>query len=119
MLCCEPEMIKVTEEFKVKLEQNSVLPVIDIQQSDFTGLKKENFDDPAWDCIRKAKRVPDVFRAKKLPVIQVKEVHRADMVDFGRTSRPIPSGTHSLRGVLKAVCAPKPYRKSWGIIRWK
>ncbi len=24
------------------------------------------------------------FRAKKLPVIQIKEVHRADMVDFGR-----------------------------------
>ena len=31
-----------------------------------------------------AKRVLDVFRKKGLPVIQVKEVHRADMVDFGR-----------------------------------
>lgn len=26
----------------------------------------------------------DVFRAKKLPVIQVKEIHRPDAVDFGR-----------------------------------
>ena len=44
----------------------------------------DNIDDPAWDCIRNAKRVLDVFRANKLPVIQVKEAHRPDMIDFGR-----------------------------------
>lgn len=43
-----------------------------------------NTKNPAWNCIRNAKRVLDVFRAKKLPVIQIKEVHRKDMVDFGR-----------------------------------
>lgn len=40
-------------------------------------------DDPVWDCIRNAKRVLDVFQVKKLPVTQVKEVHRPDMIDFG------------------------------------
>lgn len=47
-------------------------------------MREDNLNDPAWDCIRNAKRVLDVFRAKKLPVIQIKEVHRPDMVDFGR-----------------------------------
>ena len=40
--------------------------------------------DPRWTVIRNGKRVLDVFRAKKLPVIQIKECHRPDMVDFGR-----------------------------------
>ncbi|MDO5422691.1 MAG: isochorismatase family cysteine hydrolase [Eubacteriales bacterium] len=47
-------------------------------------LRKEKWNDPRWDSIRNGKRVLDVFRAKKLPVIQIKEVHRPDMVDFGR-----------------------------------
>ena len=34
--------------------------------------------------VENAKRVLDVFRAKKLPVIQFKEVHRKNHVDFGR-----------------------------------
>lgn len=68
----------------MKLEQNSALLVIDIQQADFPEMTRENINDSAWDCIRNAKRVLDVFRAGKLPVIQIKEVHRPDMVDFGR-----------------------------------
>lgn len=66
------------------IEKNSALLVIDIQQEDFIGMKPEDTENPAWNCIRNAKKVLDIFRAKKLPVIQVKEVHRADMVDFGR-----------------------------------
>ncbi len=65
------------------LEKNCALLVIDIQQENFVEMKNSP-DDPAWDRIRNAKRVLDVFRAKKLPVIQTKEVHRANMVDFGR-----------------------------------
>lgn len=65
------------------LEKNCALLVIDIQQEDFAEMKSSP-DDPAWDCIRNAKRVLDVFCAEKLPVIQIKEVHRANMVDFGR-----------------------------------
>lgn len=68
----------------MKIEERSALLVIDIQQEDFKGMTEDNMDNPAWDCIRNAKRVLDVFRAKKLPVIQIKEVHRPDMIDFGR-----------------------------------
>ncbi len=68
----------------MKIEKHSALLVIDIQQEDFREMREEHLDNPAWDCLRNAKRVLDVFRAKKLPVIQIKEVHRPDMVDFGR-----------------------------------
>lgn len=47
-------------------------------------MNESNMDDSRWNTIRNGKRVLDVFRAKKLPVIQIKECHRADMVDFGR-----------------------------------
>ena len=68
----------------MKIAERSALLVFDIQQEDFREMREDNLNDPAWDCIRNAKRVLDVFRAKKLPVIQIKEVHRPDMVDFGR-----------------------------------
>ena len=68
----------------MKIEKNSALLVIDIQQEDFKEMREENWNDPAWDCIRNAKRVLDVFRKKKLPVIQITEVHRPNLVDFGR-----------------------------------
>lgn len=68
----------------MKIEKNSALLVIDIQQEDFVEMNESNMDAPEWECIRNAKRVLDVFRAKKLPVIQIKEVHRPDKVDFGR-----------------------------------
>ena len=68
----------------MKIAERSALLVIDIQQEDFREMREDNLNDPAWDCISNAKRVLDVFRAKKLPGIQIKEVHRPDMVDFGR-----------------------------------
>lgn len=68
----------------MKIDKNCALLVIDIQQEDFVDLNEENLNNPEWECIRNAKRVLDVFRAKKLPVIQIKEVHRPDMIDFGR-----------------------------------
>lgn len=54
------------------------------QQKDFMEMNESNTNDPRWSVIRNGKRVLDVFRAKKLPVIQVKECHRPDMVDFER-----------------------------------
>lgn len=74
------------EDLIMKIDRNCALLVIDIQQEDFIGMDDMNqeINDPAWTCIRNAKRVLDVFRSKKLPVIQIKEVHRKDMVDFGR-----------------------------------
>ena len=68
----------------MKLEKKSALLVIDIQQEDFMEMNENNMGDPRWTLIRNGKRVLDVFRAKKLPVIQIKECHRPDMVDFGR-----------------------------------
>ena len=68
----------------MKLEKNCALLVIDVQQEDFMEMNEDNMDEQRWDCIRNCKRLLDVFRAKKLPVIQVKECHRPDMIDFGR-----------------------------------
>ena len=68
----------------MEIKKGSALLVIDIQQEDFKEMNDNNLHEARWDCIRNARRVLDVFREKKLPVIQVKEVHRADMVDFGR-----------------------------------
>ena len=68
----------------MKLDQNCALLVIDIQQEDFMEMNESNINEPQWDVIRNGRRVLDVFRAKKLPVIQIKECHRPDMVDFGR-----------------------------------
>ncbi len=68
----------------MEIKKGSALLVIDIQQEDFKEMNDNNLHEARWDCIRNARRVLDVFRKKKLPVIQVKEVHRADMVDFGR-----------------------------------
>lgn len=68
----------------MKIDEKSALLVIDIQQEDFKDMREDNMDDPAWTCICNGKRVLDVFRARRLPVIQIKEVHRPDMVDFGR-----------------------------------
>ena len=51
----------------MKLGTNCALLVIDIQQEDFQNMTPDNLADPAWDCIRNAKRVLDVFRGKKLP----------------------------------------------------
>lgn len=68
----------------MKLEQDCALLVIDIQQEDFVEMNESNWDAPRWDCIRNGKRVLDVFRKLGLPVIQIKEVHRPNGVDFGR-----------------------------------
>ncbi|MDO4389341.1 MAG: isochorismatase family protein [Eubacteriales bacterium] len=68
----------------MKLGKNCALLVIDIQQEDFMEMNEGNMDASRWRTIRNGKRVLDVFRAKKLPVVQIKECHRPDMVDFGR-----------------------------------
>lgn len=68
----------------MELEKNSALLVIDIQQEDFLDMNENNMDAPEWACIRNARRVLDVFRKKGLPVIHIKEIHRPDLVDFGR-----------------------------------
>lgn len=76
------------ESGSMEIEKTSALLEIDIQQEDFLDMPEDLEEaakaPPRWDTILKGKRVLDVFRRKGLPVIQVKEVHREDMVDFGR-----------------------------------
>ena len=52
-----------------EIREKSPLLVIDIQQEDFMEMNENNMGDPRWTVIRSGKRVLDVFRAKKLPVI--------------------------------------------------
>lgn len=71
----------------MEIGKNCALLVIDIQQEDFMDMPgdiAEAAKDSRWECILNGKRVLDVFRRKGIPVIQIKEQHRADMVDFGR-----------------------------------
>lgn len=71
----------------MKIEKTSALLVIDIQQEDFVEMpadEREAAMDKRWECILNGKRVLDIFRKHKLPVIQIKELHREDMIDFGR-----------------------------------
>lgn len=71
----------------MQIKNNCALLVIDIQQEDFVGMpddEKEAAKDKRWQCILNGKRVLDFFRKNKLPVIQIKELHREDMIDFGR-----------------------------------
>ncbi len=66
------------------IAKDRALPVIDIRQSDFTEMREENWNDRRWDCIKNGRRILVAFHRLRLPVIQVKEVHREDYVDFGR-----------------------------------
>lgn len=71
----------------MKIEERSALLVIDVQGGDMTGswgAGMEEAEELDRKMIVNAKKVLDVFRAKHLPVIQVKEVHRKNHVDFGR-----------------------------------
>ncbi len=68
----------------MKIEEKSALLVIDIQNEDCKEMTPENLHEERWTVLRNAKTVLDEFRKRKLPVIQVKEVHRENKIDFGR-----------------------------------
>ncbi|MGB8452506.1 MAG: isochorismatase family cysteine hydrolase [Anaerocolumna sp.] len=74
----------------MEIPDNSALIVVDVQGGDMSGGWLTSSDDVNTAAgAHKAslpfvKRVLEVFRAKKLPVIQLKEVHRKELVDFGR-----------------------------------
>ena len=81
---------KLQEGGKMKIAENSALLVIDVQGGDMTGAwGSEGFDvseamEDDAKMVKQVKRVLDVFRALKVPVIQFQEVHRANGIDFGR-----------------------------------
>lgn len=74
----------------MELAKNSALILIDVQNGGMEGAwETRDFDvSEAHEMdqlmVRNARRVLDVFRAKKLPVIHFREVHRKNFVDFGR-----------------------------------
>ncbi|NJP12357.1 MAG: cysteine hydrolase [Leptolyngbyaceae cyanobacterium RU_5_1] len=61
----------------------TALICIDYQVGVFTGACALSYVG-AEDVLPKAKQVLAAARAAKLPIIHVKEVHRKEMVDFGR-----------------------------------
>ncbi|MDP3446019.1 MAG: isochorismatase family cysteine hydrolase [Ignavibacteria bacterium] len=66
----------------MRIEDNSALIVIDAQ-NDFV----ENMVEPksvADEAVDKIVKVIDFFREKKLPIIYFRELHRKELVDFGR-----------------------------------
>lgn len=69
------------------ISDKSALVVVDVQGGNMSGgwiLSDGEAAKLHRESLPYVKRVLDVFRAKKLPVIQLKEVHRKEMVDFGR-----------------------------------
>lgn len=66
----------------------AALIVVDIQQSDFELTEDDHHGIPSVDdAPERYLRVPDLIKAARgagVPVIFIREVHRPDMVDFGR-----------------------------------
>lgn len=84
------------------MEQNSALIVIDIQNQFVAGLPEEM---EAHKVVENAAAVIEKFRKEKLPIIFFREVHRPQMVDFGREldgDEPI----HCIEGTLDADYDP-------------
>lgn len=86
----------------MKIPEKSALLVIDLQDGDF----KDGMDDgiPIMEGATTYQNAPKIikfFRDHNIPVIQIKEAHRADMVDFGRELDGT-EGVHCLEGT-KAV----------------
>ncbi len=78
----------------MKISKNSALLVIDIQED------SENDNIPVMGGSTTYENAPKIikfFRDNKLPVIQIREVHRADMSDFGRELDGV-EGVHCLEG---------------------
>lgn len=78
----------------MKIPENSALLVIDLQEGeDYDGI-------PVMEGAHTYENAPKIigfFREHKLPVIQVREMHRADMSDFGRELDGT-EGVHCLEG---------------------
>ncbi|MCQ2081207.1 MAG: cysteine hydrolase [Lachnospiraceae bacterium] len=69
----------------MEIPKNSALLVIDLQDGDYS----DGMDDgiPIMEGATTYQNAPKIikfFRDNDIPVIQIKEAHRADMVDFGR-----------------------------------
>lgn len=71
----------------MEIAEKSALILVDVQGGDMTGHWGPNMreaEEMNRESIGNIVKVLQVFREKKLPVIHFKEVHRKEMVDFGR-----------------------------------
>ncbi|MDR1766630.1 MAG: cysteine hydrolase [Lachnospiraceae bacterium] len=71
----------------MEITKNSALILVDVQGGDMTGHwgpQMQEAEEMNRESIPNIVRVLNVFRRRKLPVIHFKEVHRKEMVDFGR-----------------------------------
>lgn len=71
----------------MEISENSALILVDVQGGDMKGHWGPGMgeaEEMNRAAIPNIVRVLEVFRKKKLPVIHFKEVHRKEMVDFGR-----------------------------------
>ncbi len=70
------------------IEGNAALIVIDIQASTFAPLSNDERSIPHMEDyaerMRRARAVIDKAREVDIPVIFIQEIHRANLVDFGR-----------------------------------
>ncbi|MGN0426099.1 MAG: cysteine hydrolase family protein [Acetatifactor sp.] len=86
----------------MRIPERSALLVIDLQDGDYKDGKDDGI--PIMEGATTYQNAPHIikfFRDNHIPVIQIKEAHRADMVDFGRELDGM-EGVHCLEGT-KAV----------------
>jgi nicotinamidase-related amidase len=82
----------------MKIEENSVLIVIDIQKDFVDGLPSEMHGEKV---IEEAKSVISYFRKNDTPIIHFREIHRKQIVDFGRELDG-DEGIHTVEGTKGA-----------------
>ena len=78
--------MKKTNNPKSLIEGKPALIVVDIQASTFLDRSEEAIPTmPGYaERMMEARKLIDTARAKDIPVIFIQEVHRPDLVDFGR-----------------------------------
>lgn len=81
-----PHMINGTANKRALIEGQAALIVIDIQQSTFVEKDVRSIPHmPDYaERMARSRQVIDAARAADIPVIFIQEIHRANLVDFGR-----------------------------------
>lgn len=87
----------------MKIPEHSALLVIDLQDDDTNDGIPVMEGSPTY---QNAPKIIKFFREHKIPVVQIREVHRADRCDFGRELDGV-EGVHCLEGTLAEQYNPR------------
>lgn len=87
----------------MKIPEHSALLVIDLQDDDTNDGIPVMEGSPTY---QNAPKIIKFFREHKIPVVQIREVHRADGCDFGRELDGV-EGVHCLEGTLAEQYNPR------------